>query len=106
MFQGPPSALAATGITMGLLTPAAHIRFSCIRARPWDDVAVNVLAPTVEAPMRAAIAECSLSTFMYLASIWPVSTSSASFSEMDVWGVMGYAAMTSTLASFAAYAAA
>ena len=52
------------------------------------------------------MAECSLSIIMNLASISPFSTISAHFSDMEVWGVMGYTATTSALASRAPWAAA
>ena len=51
--------------------------------------------------MHAAIALCSLSTGMNFALSSPVSTNSASFSTMEVWGVIGKAETTSTLASLA-----
>jgi hypothetical protein len=43
----------------------------------------------MEAPMQAAIAAVSDSTFIYRAFNWPDATYSASFSAMLVCGVMG-----------------
>ena len=39
--------------------PEATKSTSFIRARPWLEVAVNVLAPVAEEPRQALIAECS-----------------------------------------------
>jgi hypothetical protein len=44
---------------MGARHPAAKWSISCIRARPWEDVAVKVRTPVREAPMQEAMAECS-----------------------------------------------
>jgi hypothetical protein len=81
-------------MTTGVLAPEAHISISCIKVRPCADVAVNVLAPVWDAVMHAAIAECSLSTFIYCVSISPFATNSAIFSTTLVCGVIGYAAIT------------
>jgi hypothetical protein len=89
---------------MGNLAPEAHMSTSCMSVSPWELVAVYVLAPAVWAAMHAAMALCSLSTGMNLAFSSPEDTKSASFSTMEVCGVMGYAAMTSARASFAPYA--
>jgi hypothetical protein len=91
-------------ITIGSLAPEAHISTSCMSVRPCELVAVYVRAPAVSAAMQAAIALCSLSTGMYFALSSPEVTNSASFSTIDVCGVMGYAAMTSARDSFAPYA--
>ena len=76
-------------MTTGSLPPEAQWRSSCIRASPCDEVAVKVRAPASEAPRLAAMAECSDSTLMNLAS----SVLSAHISERSsttwVWGVMG-----------------
>jgi hypothetical protein len=42
-----------------------------MRARPWEEVAVKDLDPAREEAMMLAMAECSDSTLMYLASISP-----------------------------------
>jgi hypothetical protein len=54
-------------MTTGKRAPEAQCKSSCIRARPWELVAVKVLTPAELAPMQAAIAECSLSTLINLA---------------------------------------
>ena len=88
-------------MTTGSRAPDAHINSSCISASPCADVAVNVRTPVLDAAMHAAMALCSLSTFMYCVSISPLPTNSASFSTIVVCGVMGYAATTSARASLA-----
>ena len=55
-------------ITTGSLPPEAQWRSSCIKVKPWEEVAVNVLAPARDAPRQAAMAECSDSTLMNFAS--------------------------------------
>jgi hypothetical protein len=74
---------------MGSLAPEAQWRSSCIKANPWDEVAVKVLTPLLAAPIRAAKAECSLSTRKYLASKVPSAQYSESRSTIWVCGVMG-----------------
>ena len=60
-----------------------------MRASPWDEVAVKVRAPATEAPMQAAMAECSDSTLMNLASSVPSAHISERSSTTWVCGVMG-----------------
>ncbi len=47
---------------MGSRNVAASAYASYMKSSPWDAVAVNVRPPASEAPMRALIEECSLST--------------------------------------------
>jgi hypothetical protein len=75
--------------TTGSRAPAAQWSISCISASPWALVAVKALAPTAEAPMQAAIAECSDSTLMNLAWSSPSAQKSARSSTICVWGVIG-----------------
>jgi hypothetical protein len=84
MFQPGPKALFTLVITMGSLAPAAQWSISCIRASPWEDVAVKALAPADDAPMHAAMAECSDSTLMNSAFISPLATISDIFSTVCV----------------------
>jgi hypothetical protein len=91
---------------MGSLFPDAQWSISCIYSNPWDDVAVNVLTPAVDAPMQQDIALCSDSTLIYSACISPLATNSDIFSMTLVCGVIGYAATILTSASLTAYAAA
>ncbi len=76
-------------MTMGWRPPAAQWSISCIRARPWDEVAVNDRAPATEAPMQEAMAECSDSTLMNWASSVPSAHISDSSSTTCVCGVIG-----------------
>ena len=69
--------------------PAAQWSISCIKANPWDEVAVNARAPATEAPMQEAMAECSDSTLMNLASSVPSEHISERSSTTWVCGVMG-----------------
>jgi hypothetical protein len=39
--------------------------------------------------MQAAMAECSLSTFINFAGNWPLAQKEESISTTSVWGVMG-----------------
>src|SRR4030042_178604 len=88
-LQGGAMARLTFVITIGSLAPEAHMSTSCMSVSPWELVAVYVLAPAVWAAMHAAIALCSLSTGMNFAFSSPVVTNSASFSTMDVCGVVG-----------------
>ena len=67
-------------MTTGVLHPAAKKSISCIRARPWDDVAVKVRAPVREAERQAAMAECSDSTRIIMPPSSDLASHSASFS--------------------------
>jgi hypothetical protein len=67
-----------------------------MRARPWEEVAVKDLEPVREEAMMLAMAECSDSTLINLASISPSAQNRDNSSTIVVWGVMGYAEMTST----------
>ncbi|OQB35813.1 MAG: hypothetical protein BWY05_01243 [Euryarchaeota archaeon ADurb.Bin165] len=53
-------------MTIGSLAPAAQLTISCMYKSPCELVAVKVLTPVMLAPIHAAIAECSLSTGIYL----------------------------------------
>jgi hypothetical protein len=86
-------------MTMGSRAPAAQWSISCMSARPWALVAVNVRAPALAAPISAAIAECSDSTLMNLARSAPVAHISLKSSTIWVWGVIGYAEITWARAS-------
>src|SRR5450759_3301579 len=105
-FQGAASARLAMHITSGSRAPAAHHTCSVMYASPLALVAVNVRAPTVDAAMHTVSAECSLSTVTNSAGSSPDSTQADSCSTTGDCGVIGYAAMTWTRASFAAVAAA
>ncbi len=72
MFQPGASARLTSAMTIGSRPPAAQCSISCISARPCAEVAVNARAPAAEAPMQAAIAECSDSTLMKRAFSVPV----------------------------------
>ena len=76
-------------MTIGRRPPAAQWSISCISASPWDEVAVKVRAPAAEAPMQAAMAECSDSTLMNLALSVPSAHISERSSTTWVWGVIG-----------------
>jgi len=49
-------------MTIGNLIPEAANKTSCIKARPWELVAVNALEPAATAPTTLEIAENSDST--------------------------------------------
>src|SRR3989304_3504807 len=87
---------------MGTRSPDAQWSSSCIRRRPWEDVAGYVRAPTAAAEMHAWSALCSLSTSRNCAGNSPDATISAIRSTIVVCGVIGEAAPTCTRASFAA----
>ena len=89
MLRGADNALLASAMTIGALKPAAAKIISCIKASPWDDVAVNTLTPVPEAPKQALIALCSDSTLIYSAFISPSATNFARYSDIVVCGVMG-----------------
>ena len=89
MVQPGAMARFTSAMTTGRRPPAAQCSISCIRARPCAEVAVNVRVPAMEAPMQAAIAECSDSTLMYWAGRLPSATMSDSASTICVCGVMG-----------------
>ena len=76
-------------MTTGVRAPAAKWSISCMRAMPWEEVAVKTRAPASEAAMQAAMAECSLSTVIISPVSSPVWANSRSFSSTGVWGVMG-----------------
>jgi hypothetical protein len=89
MLMGPERLRLATAMTMGSLSAEAMNRISCIRARPWEEVAVKVRAPTAAVPQQTDMAECSLSTGTNSASRSPLATSSDRCSTTWVCGVMG-----------------
>ena len=89
MFQPGAMARLTSAMTIGRRPPAAQCSSSCIRARPCDEVAVKARAPAAEAPMQAAMAECSDSTLMNRASSVPSAHISESSSTTWVWGVIG-----------------
>jgi hypothetical protein len=60
-----------------------------------------VRAPAAAAPTQAAIAECSDSTVMKVAGSWPEAVISDRSSTIIVWGVIGYAEITSARESIA-----
>jgi hypothetical protein len=74
MEMGPDRERLATVMTMGSRWAEAMNRISCIRARPWEEVAVYTRAPAAEAPTAALMAECSDSTGMNSASSSPLAT--------------------------------
>src|SRR4030066_212535 len=106
MLIGAAMALLTTAITTGSLIPDAIGSSSCIRARPWDDVAVKVRTPVALADMHVLIAGGWLSPSTYSQSISPLLTNSEMCSTMNVCGVIGYAATNATLDLIAPYAAA
>ncbi len=71
-------------ITMGTLLPEAKWSISCMRASPWDAVAVKVRTPVNDAEMQAAIAECSDSVRIITPASLPSFSISESFSYMGV----------------------
>jgi hypothetical protein len=75
--------------TIGSLAPEAQCKSSCIRAKPWELVAVKARAPAILAPIKQAKAEVSDSTLIYLASSFLLETKSERLSAMEVWGVIG-----------------
>ena len=79
---------------MGARIPEAQCSSSCMRSRPWPEVALYVRAPSAAALTQVCSALCSDSTRTYCARSDPSATNSASFSTIVVWGVMGYAATT------------
>ena len=84
MFHGSAVERLAFIITIGNLPPAAYVRHSAMYKSPCDDVAVNVLAPTAEAPMAHESAECSDSTCMNSDLMSPSATISESLSTTVV----------------------
>jgi hypothetical protein len=86
-----PGAMARlmSAMTMGSRPPAAQCSTSCMSASPCAEVAVNARAPAAEAPMHAAMAECSDSTLMNRAWSEPLAHISDSSSTTCVWGVIG-----------------
>src|SRR5208283_853956 len=95
MLIGAERALLATAIVIGHRSPDAKYRTSCIRARPWLEVAVKARPPARLAPTHADIAECSDSTFTNFAFVSPSATRSLKRSTIIVCGVIGYAEMKS-----------
>ena len=89
MVQPGAMARLTLAMTTGSRPPAAQCSISCMSARPCAEVAVKVRVPAMEAPMQAAIAECSDSTLMYWAGRLPSATMSDSASTICVCGVMG-----------------
>jgi hypothetical protein len=75
--------------TMGRRAPEAQCKSSCIKAKPWELVAVKARAPAMLAPIRQAKAEVSDSTLIYLASNFFLDTRSERLSALDVGGVIG-----------------
>jgi hypothetical protein len=67
-------------ITMGALLPEAKWSISCMRASPWEAVAVKVRTPVRDAAMQAAIAECSDSVRIIMPVSFPSFSMSDSFS--------------------------
>jgi hypothetical protein len=65
---------------MGTLFPEAKWSISCMRAKPWDAVAVKVRTPVREAAMQAAMAECSDSVRIMIPGSVPSFSISDSFS--------------------------
>jgi|SRR5271157_6498358 hypothetical protein len=106
MLIGAESARLATAITIGHLNPDAKYRTSCIRARPWLEVAVKARPPARLAPTQADIAECSDSTFTNFAFVSPSATRSLKRSTIIVCGVIGYAEIKSMFDCIAAFATA
>jgi hypothetical protein len=92
-------------ITTGSLAIPAHVSISCIKSRPWEDVAVYERTPEAEAPIAAVIALCSDSTQINSDFILPVSIICAIFSTIVVCGVIGYADTTPGFAMRTASAA-
>ncbi len=95
MFTGAPRLLFTSPKTIGARNAAAIGKISCISATPLALEAVMTLAPDIDAPTHAVIAECSLSTATYSESTLPLGTNSANFTGISVEGVIGYAATTS-----------
>ena len=62
MLMGPLMALLATAMMRGTLMAAVMGSISHMYANPWEDVAVNVLAPAEQDEVHTVSAECSDST--------------------------------------------
>ena len=103
---GADNALFATSITTGSRIPETICNTSCIKANPWEAVAVKVLTPVACEPIAAEIAECSDSTWIISASSSPSLINSASLSTMWVCGVIGYIGITLGLLNLTPTAAA
>ena len=95
MLMGAEMVRLTLAMTMGRRMPAAMGSSSYMSARPCEEVAVTAREPAADAPMVALMAECSLSTLTYSVCTRPSATNLSNSSTMMVWGVMGYAAMTS-----------
>ena len=84
MLMGPLTALLATAMMTGTLMDAVMGIISHMYARPWDAVAVNVLAPAEQDDVHSVRAECSDSTHTNSVETSPLATYSANFSTMIV----------------------
>ena len=74
MLIGADKALFTVLITIGNLSPAAMYSISNIKAKPFAEVAVIVLAPAEDEPTHALIALCSDSTRIISVSTSPSAT--------------------------------
>ena len=104
--MGPLMALLATAMMSGTRMAAVMGSISHMYARPWEAVAVKVLAPAEPDEVHRVSAECSDSTHTNSVVTSAFATYSANFSTMMVWGVIGYAAHTSVSICFHASATA
>jgi hypothetical protein len=67
-------------MTTAVRHPEAKWSISCMRANPWDAVAVKVRTPVRDAATQAAIAECSDSVRIMTPESFPSSSISESLS--------------------------
>src|SRR5207245_7613847 len=101
---GGSSVRSAIIICTGMRLPEIGEYSSYAKWTPTPELPVNTRAPHDDAPCAMLNCECSLSATMYSASSSPFATICASAIIVAVYGRIGYAAITSTSAYFAACA--
>src|SRR5579863_5970099 len=101
---GGSSVRSAIIICTGMRLPEIGEYSDLPYCTPTPELPVKTRAPLDEAPCAMLNCECSLSATMYSASSSPLATICASAIIVAVYGRIGYAAITSTSAYFAACA--